>query len=110
MKRLRLGVLLGLLTLLTVGLMECRKETQPHSVTLNWQGPRPEPTVAVVGYNLYRSTTAGTQYVRIATRVSGPPYEDRLVNSGRTYFYVVTAVDQSGRESRFSAEVQAQIP
>ena len=45
-----------------------------------------------------------------AEREFGPPYEDRLVNSGRTYVYVVTAVDHTGRESRFSKEVSAEIP
>jgi len=64
----------------------------------------------VVGYNVYRSTTSGRQLVKIATRVPGPPYEDRLVVSGRTYFYVVTALDQAGRESRFSTEVRATLP
>jgi hypothetical protein len=32
------------------------------------------------------------------------------VGSGRTYFYVVTALDQADRESRFSAEARAMIP
>jgi fibronectin type 3 domain-containing protein len=65
---------------------------------------------SIVGYNVYRSTTSGGQYVKLASRVSGPPYDDRLVVSGRTYFYVVTAVDQAGRESRFSGEVRIPIP
>jgi|CZKY01.1.fsa_nt_gi fibronectin type 3 domain-containing protein len=64
----------------------------------------------VVGYNMYRSTTSGSQFVKIATQVPGPPYEDGLVVSGRTYFYVVTALDHAGRESRFSAEARATIP
>jgi hypothetical protein len=42
---------------------------------------------------VYRSTTSGGPFVKIASQVPGPPYEDRLLGSGRTYFYVVTALD-----------------
>jgi fibronectin type 3 domain-containing protein len=48
--------------------------------------------------------------VKLASRVPGPPYEDRLVVSGRTYFYVVTAVDQTGRESVYSGKARATVP
>jgi len=100
---------LVLCALLCVGLA-CYHKAPPHSVTLRWEAPPAVPGVSVVGYNVYRSTTSGSQFVKIASRVPGPPYEDGLVVSGRTYFYVVTALDQSGRESRFSAEVRATIP
>ncbi len=49
-------------------------------------------------------TTSGRQFAKIASRVAAPPYEDGLVVSGRTYFYVVAALEQAGRESRFSAK------
>ena len=105
-------VLLGLMTLLAVGLVwwSHQRRTQPHSVTLTWRAPSPQNGVTVVGYNVYRSTGAGSQFVRIAFRVPGPSYKDRLVNRERTYFYAVTAVDQIGRESRFSTQVKAEIP
>ena len=64
----------------------------------------------MVGYNLYRSTISGGPYVRLASAVSDPNYTDTIVNSGRTYFYVVTAVDQSNRESDYSNEASAVIP
>lgn len=79
-------------------------------MTLTWAAPPAGSGVSVVGYNVYRSTTSGGPFVKIATRVSGPSYEDLLVVRGRTYFYVVTALDQAGHESRFSAEVRATIP
>jgi hypothetical protein len=63
----------------------------------------------LIGYNVYRRTAEGV-FVRIAEEVSGPPYEDRLVSSGRWYVYVMTSVDKVGRESRFLAEVKAEIP
>jgi fibronectin type 3 domain-containing protein len=101
-------LLLAVCALLCIGLACCHKA--PHSVTLNWQAPPATPGVSVVGYNVYRSTTSGNQFVKIASRVPNPPYEDRLVGSGRTYFYVVTSLDQAGHESRFSGEARATIP
>jgi fibronectin type 3 domain-containing protein len=107
--------------LLTVGILLCPilackhkapPNALPHSVTLRWEAPTTVsvPPVLLAGYNVYRSTVPGTAYVKIASLVPQPPYEDHLVISGRTYFYVVTSVDQAGRESRFSKEVQARIP
>jgi fibronectin type 3 domain-containing protein len=94
---------------LCLGLAGCHK-APPHWVTLTWEAPPTSPGVSVVGYNVYRSTASGKQFVKIASRVPGPPYEDRLVVTSHTYFYVVTALDQAGRESGFSAEVRAPIP
>ncbi len=102
-------LLLAVVALLCIVLACCHK-TQPHSVTLRWDAPQPVPGVSIVAYNVYRSTTSGGQFVKLASRVQGPPYEDRLVMSGRTYFYVVTAIDQSGHESGYSTEVRAIIP
>jgi fibronectin type 3 domain-containing protein len=85
-------------------------ERESYSVTLTWNAPAPRPGITLIGYNVYRRTSEGGLFVRIAEEVSGPPYEDRLVNSGRWYVYVVTSVDKVGRESRFSAEVKAKIP
>ncbi len=78
-----------------------------HSVTLNWRTPTSD---SVVAYNIYRRPDYSSAFVKIASRVPAPPYEDRLVMNGRTYIYAVTAVDQSGYESSFSAEVRATIP
>lgn len=94
--------------LLCLAFMGCRES--PHSVTLRWDAPRLTAGMTVAGYNIYRSTTSGGPWVKLASKVPAPPYEDRLVTSGRTYVYVVTTVDQTGRESRFSGEVRAVIP
>ena len=99
-----------LLALLIAGVIWFRVGTKPHSVTLNWQETPSLPTARIVGYNVYRGRISGGQYARLATSVPKPPYEDRLVKSGETYFYVVTAVDEGGRESRFSAEIKLKIP
>ena len=94
---------------LCFGLANCQT-ARSHWVTLAWEAPPALKGVSVVGYNVYRSTTSGKGFVKIATRVPSPPYEDHQVVSGHTYFYVVTTIDQVGRESKFSAEVRAKIP
>ena len=81
-----------------------------HSVTLRWQPPLTQAGVSIVGYNVYRSTVSGRQFALLASHVARPPYEDKLVTNGRTYLYVVTAVDSKGVESRFSGEARADIP
>ena len=81
-----------------------------HTVTLTWQAPAPSPGVIVVGYNLYRSTTSGGPFVKLASNLTSLRYEDGLVGGGRAYFYVVTSIDQAGHESRYSNEARAPIP
>lgn len=98
--------------LFCVSLLGCRS-AGPHSVTLRWDPPQASPAspaTSIVAYNIYRSTTSGRGFVILASGVSGPPFEDRLVTSGRTYYYVVTAVDSKGGESQFSREARAVIP
>ncbi len=109
MSIIRQALLLMSVVLLTTGLIWLRSGAGRHSVTLNWKESPSTPTARVVGYNVYRSAT-GAEYARIASRVSRPPYEDRSVKSGETYFYVVTAVDQIGRESKYSAETRVRVP
>ena len=81
-----------------------------HRVHLNWQAPAEKPGVAAKSYNVYRSTTSGGQYVKIASGVPEPRYSDTTVSSGKTYYYVVTSVDAAGHESGFSAEIKATVP
>ena len=111
MKKTWWYVLLGVLALLFIGGMLFRhRQVEPHSVTLTWQAPAPRIGVTLAGYNVYRRTAESDSFIRIAQGVSGPPYEDRLVISGRRYVYAVTSVDKDGSESRFSAEAKVEIP
>ena len=111
MRVVRIGVLLVVFVALLIGArMWLHRGVRPHRVSLSWQTPPPAQGITVVGYNLYRSTRSGTQYARIATRVTSRRYEDWLVDGGRTYSYVVTALDQAGRESGYSPEVKVQVP
>jgi hypothetical protein len=78
-----------------------------HSVRLTWQAS----TSNVVGYNVYRSTTNGGPYVRInATLVTPLNYTDSSVASSTIYYYVTTAVDSTGVESKYSNQATARIP
>jgi fibronectin type 3 domain-containing protein len=85
----------------------CRSK---HSVALNWHPALESQGHKIVGYNIYRSTMQGGPYVLIASRVQGTNYEDDLITSGRVYYYVITSVDDAGRESRYSEETIATIP
>ena len=82
----------------------------PHGVTLTWRPPPPKVGITIVGYNIYRRTDPGGPFVKIGDHVPQSPYEDSLVTSGTTYIYAVTSVDQSGRESRYSAVARATVP
>jgi titin len=109
MRSFPIRFLVAVCALLCGSLAGCHK-TPPPGVALTWEAPPGGTGVSIAGYNVYRSTTAGGQFVKLASRVPGPPYEDRMVVSGRTYFYVVTAVDQTGRESVYSGKARATVP
>jgi hypothetical protein len=102
----------GLRVLLVVAVwfaLSCSKP-RAHSVTISWHPSVPVQGVQVAGYNLYRSTVPGGPYVKIASGIAGTTYDDMLVNSGRTYYYVVTTIDSVGRESPRSEEISAAVP
>ena len=78
-----------------------------HSATLTWTAS----TSPAIGYNVYRSTVSGGPYTKVTASVtSGVTYSDTSVQSGQTYYYVVTAVNSSLVESVFSSQVSATIP
>lgn len=78
-----------------------------HSVQLSWTAS----TSTVSGYNVYRTTTSGSGYVRInSSLVSPDAYSDSTVSASTTYYYVTTAVDASGNESGYSNEAPAIVP
>ncbi|MGQ0602461.1 MAG: alpha-amylase family glycosyl hydrolase, partial [Anaerolineales bacterium] len=60
------------------------------------------------GYNVYRSPLTGGGYVKAnGSPVAGTTFTDTGVQTGRTYFYVVKALDSVGNESAASNEVSA---
>ena len=78
-----------------------------HSVSLSWIAS----ASSVVGYNTYSSTQQGGPYTKMTNApVAATSYTDSAVQSGSTYFFVVTSVDASNVESAFSNEVSALVP
>ena len=72
-------------------------------VSLYWTG-----VSSASGYNIYRSTTSGSGYVKVnTTAIADQTYEDDSVTNGVTYYYVVTAVSDT-IESAYSNEDSAQ--
>ena len=78
-----------------------------HSVDLSWGA---SSSSNVQGYNVYRAGVSGGPYAAVVSANSGTTFVDGSVQSGQTYYYVVTAVDTSGTESAHSNQVQAVIP
>jgi hypothetical protein len=71
-----------------------------QSASLNWSGHG-------LYYNVYRSTTSGGSYTKIASLVTNATFLDGAVQNGTAYFYVVTALNVLGQESAYSGEVVA---
>jgi len=79
-----------------------------NAVTLSWFASL---TSSVVGYNVYRSVVSGSGFVRLnPSLVTVLTFTDTTVQSGTTYYYVVTAVGPTGVESGFSNQAAAVIP
>jgi List-Bact-rpt repeat protein/putative Ig domain-containing protein len=79
-----------------------------HIVDLSWS---PSAAQNIVGYNVYRGTTAGGPYQRInPTLVASSQFTDSNVLNGATYHYVTTAIDNAGAESGYSNDAMAVVP
>ena len=80
----------------------------PHDVALNWN---PSISSGIFGYNVYRGTGPGGPYTKVNSQViASTSYTDTAIQSGQTYYYVVTAMDSGSQESVYSNEVAAPIP
>jgi fibronectin type 3 domain-containing protein len=78
------------------------------AMELSWQ---PNADTDLAGYNVYRSEQSGSGYRKLNVELNlGPAFSDRTAEVGKTYFYIVAAVDKAGNESKPSAEVSAIIP
>ena len=66
-----------------------------YNVDLYWNA-----SSDVVGYNVYRSTSASSGFAKINSAVDpNTAYTDSSVNSGTTYYYEATSVNSAGQES-----------
>ena len=80
---------------------------QQPFIDLIW-GPNVEADLA--GYNIYRRESTGEPVKLNSEPVKTPAFRDMKVNSGRTYFYSVSAVDVRGNESARSQETSEAVP
>ena len=79
-----------------------------HSASLSWTA---SVSPNVTGYNAYRGTASGGPYTKLTSSPVIPTsYTDSTVQSGKTYYYVTTAVDSNNLESAYSNEAKAIIP
>jgi archaellum component FlaF (FlaF/FlaG flagellin family) len=79
-----------------------------HTVAVAWSAS----ISSVIGYNVYRGTVTGGPYTTklTASPVASTQFTDTGLQSGQTYYYVVTAVDASNVESADSGQATATIP
>ena len=80
-------------------------------VTVTWSAPTPNGDASITGYNVYCSTSSGTQGTKVNTTPVTSPYTDTTCNgsalsNGTIYYYEVTAVNVGG-ESQASTQVSA---
>ena len=81
--------------------------TATHCVSLSWTDSDPE----IAGYNVYRGTQSGGPYDKVnGSLVSLTTWNDSAVQSGQSYYYVLTAAASSGAESAYSVEASAAMP
>jgi hypothetical protein len=82
--------------------------TIQHIVDLSWNA---STSTSVSGYNVYRSTASGGPYTKMNPSLnSSMSYSDGTVQSGKTYYYVTTAVSSTGAESAYSNQVTTVVP
>jgi len=75
-----------------------------HAITLSWKASQ-----GAASYCVYRGTTEGGPYTKIAQAIAGTSYTDIQVGHKQTLYYVTSAVNGSG-ESGYSNESVAAIP
>jgi hypothetical protein len=78
------------------------------AIDLSWS---PDTDSDLAGYRVYRRDLQGGQAgQRIASQQTETSYRDTGVQAGHTYAYSVSAFDQSGNESKPSAEAEETLP
>ena len=81
--------------------------TVTAQVALGWTA---SSSPGIAGYNAYRSTNSNGPYTKLnSSLISTTNYNDQMVQSGNTYYYVTTAVDSQGDESSYSNQAVATI-
>ena len=85
-----------------------RVDPVQHKVQLSWKA---SSSKHLAGYNVYRGTRSGGPYQKINGSLDpSTKYTDLHVVAGYKYYYVATAVNLKGRESKHSKQVEADNP
>jgi hypothetical protein len=82
-------------------------EGQQPFIDLIWA---PDTDADLAGYNVYRREENGEPVKINSELVKTPAYRDSNVQSGKKYFYSVSAVDVRGNESTRSDEASEAVP
>jgi hypothetical protein len=80
---------------------------QPPFIDLVWA---PDTDADLAGYNVYRREDNSAPQKINAELIKSPAYRDTNLTPGKTYFYVVSAVDLRGNESGRSEEASETVP
>ncbi|MBM4284038.1 MAG: fibronectin type III domain-containing protein [Deltaproteobacteria bacterium] len=79
----------------------------PRGVELRWDE---SPATDLAGYRVYRRVPGEAQYRRLTPTLLNKPYFlDDAAPRGRTYYYVVTAVDDSKRANESLPSEEAEV-
>jgi len=90
------------------GLAAVANEGAEPSIDLSWQ---PDTDADLAGYAVYRRENGGAwQRISPALPLVPPAFRDSHVQSGHTYGYAVSAIDQGGHESARSVEAEETVP
>ena len=80
----------------------------PPAIELTWTI---NTETDLAGYDVYRSEEAEARGQKLNSELLlAPTFRDMSVAPGKSYFYRVGAVDQSGNESALSQAVEARVP
>jgi fibronectin type 3 domain-containing protein len=73
------------------------------TVYLNWQANQEQ----AAGYHVFRASQSHGPYLRLTAQpIAQTSFKDFILLPEQNYFYVLTAVDERGRESNYSEEVR----
>jgi fibronectin type 3 domain-containing protein len=76
-------------------------------VDLVWS---PDTEADLAGYNIFRHEENEPPVKLNSEPVKAPAFRDSKVQSGKNYFYSVSAVDERNNESTKSEETSEQVP
>lgn len=93
-------------SLLEIPLAAIGAPSSQSSIRLNWE----DNLASATGYAVYRAADPSGPYTRIASEVPSSEYIDTGLAAGRTYYYVVTALDADQIESEYSLPISATVP